>query len=344
MTRRARRTAVHPRASRMIVAVAVGTMALSPARAQTTAAVPQQPALPFEVPAWMFPTSAAPPSPVVDSVAPLHVPGSRAAYTALQIRDLFTVPDWHPGTHPPMPPVVAHGRKPAVRACAYCHLANGLGRPENAMLAGLPPAYFAQQVADIKSRARQSAWKKPYGPSDTMRQIADSATEAEVAVAARYFSRLRARQRSRVVEATDIPRVSAENGLYFPAESGGVEPLGRRLIEVALEPVRHLRHDPSTPYVAYVPPGSIARGRALAMTETTNGAKPCSSCHGPQLRGVGLVPPIAGRAPSYILRQLVAFKTGARATPASGPMRDVVAALSIDDMIAASAYAGSRKP
>ena len=65
---------------------------------------------------------------------------------------------------------------------------------------------------------------------------------------------------------------------------------------------------------------------------------------GPSLRGVGLVPPLAGRSPSYILRQLVGFHTGARATPASAPMQEVAAKLSIDDMVAAAAYAGSRRP
>jgi hypothetical protein len=30
------------------------------------------------------------------------------------------------------------------------------------------------------------------------------------------------------------------------------------------------------------------------------------------LQGVGLIPPLAGRLPTYILRQLLAFKTGAR--------------------------------
>jgi len=56
------------------------------------------------------------------------------------------------------------------------------------------------------------------------------------------------------------------------------------------------------------------------------------------------VPPLAGRLPSYLLRQLIAFRTGARASPAGASMRDVVATLGIGDMIAAAAYAGSREP
>jgi cytochrome c553 len=41
------------------------------------------------------------------------------------------------------------------------------------------------------------------------------------------------------------------------------------------------------------------------------------------------------------LRQLLAFKTGARAAPAGAPMQAVVAGLQLRDMIAAAAYAAS---
>lgn len=302
--------------------------------------------VPFVVPSWAFPSPAPATGrpPVLDSVTLLHVPRSRAAFTAVQVRDLFAVVDWHPETHPAMPHVVAHGRKPAVIACGFCHLPNGAGRPENATLAGLPVAYILQQVADMKSGARRSAWRGPYLPSDLMRTIAGNVTDAELAQAARYFSRLRVRQRSRVIETTNIPRPSPSVGLYVPAPGHSMEALGHRLIEMPVDPSRHELRDSGVGYVTYVPPGSIARGRALATMGIRSGVKPCTSCHGPQLRGVGLVPPLAGRAPSYLLRQLLAFKTGTRSTPVSAPMRDVAATLGIDDMIAAAAYAGSRKP
>ena len=103
-------------------------------------------------------------------------------------------------------------------------------------------------------------------------------------------------------------------------------------------------HDPMAAYVAYVPRGSLTRGRQLAAGDAKHGVKGCESCHGPSLRGVGLVPPLAGRSPSYLLRQLVALHTGARATAASAPMNEVASKLSLEDMVAAAAYAGSRKP
>jgi len=86
-----------------------------------------------------------------------HVPGSSVALTLPQTRDLFNPPDWYPDDHPAMPEVVQHGRRPDVRACGYCHLPNGQGRPENASLAGLPAGYIVQQMADYKNGLRKTS-------------------------------------------------------------------------------------------------------------------------------------------------------------------------------------------
>ena len=105
---------------------------------------------------------------------------------------------------------------------------------------------------------------------------------------------------------------------------------------------RHELRDPAVGYVAYVPEGSVDRGRMIAA-----GAGPapaCATCHGDDLRGVGLIPPIAGRSPTYILRQLLAFRTGARATPAGAAMTPVVADMGLDDMVAVAAFVASRGP
>jgi len=71
---------------------------------------------------------------------------------------------------------------------------------------------------------------------------------------------------------------------------------------------------------------------------------PCGGCHGADLRGSGQVPPIAGRSPTYIVRQLLAFQRGARASRAAEPMRPVVAQLQIDDLIAVAAYVARQAP
>jgi cytochrome c553 len=301
----------------------------------------------FVIPAWAFPVQGSAtlaPATGTDTAARATLPTSKVTFSVGRTRDRYDVADWNPETHPTPPAFVLHGRKPAVMACGFCHLADGRGRPENAMIAGLPAAYFMQQVKDMRTRARHGASSWPFPPAVAMQQIADSVTDAELEVAAQYFSRVRARRASKVVEADSVPKTIPLNGLSTLLPGTEREALAGRLIELPLELRRHELHDPMAEYVAYVPRGSLARGRALAEGDAKHGVKGCESCHGPSLRGVGLVPPLAGRSPSYLLRQLVAFHTGTRATPASAPMNEMASRLSLEDMVAAAAYAGSRRP
>jgi cytochrome c553 len=305
-------------------------------------------AAPFEVPAWAFPVvqpGTTVPSVPNDSVTPQHVPNSTAAFTQTRARERYDVVDWHPETHKPAPDVVVHGRKPGMMACGFCHLPDGMGRPENAMIAGLRDDYIVAQVEEMRSHQRGSASPVPFPPTVAMRLIADSVSHAELVQAAKYFAKVRARPMTRVIEADSAPRTIASNGLYVKAPDGGVEPLGRRIIEFPVELLRHELRDSKAEYVAYVPRGSVARGRALATSDALPGVKGgCQSCHGSDLHGKRSIPPLAGRFPSYLLRQLINFRTGARATPNSAPMNAIAATLSLDDMVAASAYAASLKP
>jgi cytochrome c553 len=300
----------------------------------------------FEVPAWAFPVvqpGTTLPTVPNDSVTPQHVPNSAAAFTQLRARDRFDVVDWHPETHKPAPSVVIHGRKPGMIACGLCHLPDGMGRPENAMLAGLRDDYIIAQVEEMKTRARGSASPVPFPPTVGMRLVADSVSHAELVEAARYFAKVRARQMTKVVEADSLPRAVAANGLYVKSPEGGMEALGNRIIEYPVEFSRHELRDSRAEYVAYVPRGSVARGRAIAAGEV-KAIQKCESCHGSELRGKRATPPLAGRFPSYLLRQLIGFRTGARNAPNSGAMKAVVSTMSLDDMMAVSAYAGSLRP
>ena len=134
-----------------------------------------------------------------------------------------------------MPDIVARGRRPDTLACAYCHLPDGTGRPENAALAGLSADYIRAQVADMRSHLRKRAWTGPDRPSSLMQQVADSATEAEIAAAAAYFSRLPMRRKVEIVEAARVPRTEEVRFIYFAIAGGGDEPLGARLIEVPVD-------------------------------------------------------------------------------------------------------------
>ena len=154
-------------------------------------------------PAWAYPWAPdfkVPP----DNGGATHVPDSTASFTVTQERDLFFVPDWHPGDHAPMPDIVARGRRPDVRACGSCHRAEGTGGPENASLAGLSAAYIAQQMADFKSGARKFAGPQR-SPVLMMTAIAKAATDAEVQAAAAYFSALKPKPIIKVVETDMVP-------------------------------------------------------------------------------------------------------------------------------------------
>jgi cytochrome c553 len=111
---------------------------------------------------------------------------------------------------------------------------------------------------------------------------------------------------------------------------------------------RHEMRDPNETFTVYVRPGTLAKGRALAVTAPETSPTRCATCHGADLRGgttgTTIGPPIAGRSPLYLLRQLIGFKTKSRNGSTSAPMQTVTASLSLDEMIAAAAYAGSRPP
>jgi cytochrome c553 len=92
-----------------------------------------------------------------------------------------------------------------------------------------------------------------------------------------------------------------------------------------------------------VPPGSIARGKAL-VAGVPGTTVACATCHGPDLKGLAAVPPIVGRSPSYAVRQFYDFQSGARNGAAAALMKPVVATLTMDDMIALAAYLSSQAP
>ena len=100
--------------------------------------------------------------------------------------------------------------------------------------------------------------------------------------------------------------------------------------------------NPRSGFVAYAPIGSLKKGEALVT------AAKCGTCHGADMRGMTMnkviVPPIAGRSPSYIVRQLYDFQHGARTGPWSPLMAPNVVKLSIDDMVSLAAYAASLPP
>jgi cytochrome c553 len=294
-------------------------------------------------PAWAYPVNPPDFKLPPDDGTLRRVPASAVAFTLTQVRDRFFAPDWHPADHARMPEIVAQGRKPEVFACGFCHRADGPGGPENANLTGLPAAFIVQQMADFKSGARKSSVQKR-APTELKALLVKAVTDAEVQAAAAYFSAVKPRSIVTVVE-TDMAPKSYVTGWHLAAEkSGEKEPIGQRIIEVPEDLERFVSRDARSRFIAYVPVGSIQKGRELAATGGGGKTVQCGVCHGPELKGVGPIPGIAGRSPSYIVRQLYDFKYGARAGLASALMKPSVEQLTVDDMLVLAAYAASLTP
>ena len=293
-------------------------------------------------PAWAYPVNPPGLKPPPDDGVPRRVPGSTATFTVTQIRDRFFAPAWHPADHPPMPEVVASGRKPDVFACGFCHRADGPGGPENSGLAGLPAAYIVQQMADYKSGARTTA--VPKRNVELMISLAKAATDAEVQAAAAYFAALKPKSIIRVVESDTAPKTFVTSWHLVPVKPGEAEPIGQRIIEVPENPEQFASRDSRSRFIAYVPVGSIEKGRALAASGGGGKTIACGACHGSDLKGSGPIPGIAGRSPSYTFRQLYDFKHGARAGIGGALMMPAVERLAVEDMVSLAAYVASLAP
>jgi cytochrome c553 len=297
-------------------------------------------------PGWAYPVNppgTAPTPPPKDDGTQHRDPGSSVALTITQTRDFNNVPDWHPDDHPPMPDIIKRGRPPEVRfGCGYCHYPNGKGRPENAGVAGLPAAYIVQQMADYKNGLRKSSEPR-MGPPSLMLALAKNVTDAEVKVAAEYFSSLKWTQWIKVTEAAMVPKTRIAGGMFVPLAGGGTEPLGQRILEMPEHLERTELRDSQSPFIAYVPVGSIKKGQALAGGGNGKTVR-CEICHGPGLKGLGPVPGIAGRSPSYTMRQLFDLKHGARNGLWADLMKPVVAKLTEEDMTSLAAYTASLVP
>lgn len=289
-----------------------------------------------------------------EQTTPLHIQGSTAAYTLVDIRDGQNVVDWFPHDHPPMPDVVEHGPERlgrARRGCASCHLPTGKGRPENAAPAGLPLPYFLRQIDDFRRGLRHSA--DPRKPNtNTMIDLARAMTDAEIMDAARYFTSMKWTPWIRVVETTLVPKTRISGNLFLPLGPELTEPIGNRIVEMPEDEAQaETYRNPHSGFVAYVPVGSLRRGEDLVVRGgntvvndriVQGPTTPCATCHGPDLMGVADVPPIAGRSPSYIARQLWDIQQGTRNGASAQLMKLVVANLTENDMLAIAAYVASR--
>jgi cytochrome c553 len=242
-----------------------------------------------------------------------------------------------------MPSVVSQGRKPDVGACGYCHLPNGLGRPENQSIAGLPRAYILEQLSDFKTGLRHSS-ESHMASVNNMIRAAKAASPEEMKAGADYFSSLKLTRWIRVVETDSVPKTRIAGGMLVLAEPKGTEPIGDRVIEVPEDLQQTELRNSTSGFIAYVPTGTLQKGESLVKTGGNGTTVPCTVCHGTNLKGVGNVPSIAGRSPSQMTRQIIDFQTGARNGPGAAFMKAPVAHLTNADTVSITGYLASLEP
>jgi cytochrome c553 len=299
-----------------------------------------------ESPSWAYGTKASGPAPRGEGghdTSLKHLPGSSLAFTYAQIQDPYAPADWFPGDHPQMPAVVAKGNKPVVWACALCHYPNGKGKPENAGVAGLPVSYFVEQMHEFRAGERKSA---DPGKKNTalMSSIAKGMTDEEIAEAAKYFGSIKWTPWIKVVETESVPKMYSSVGMYVPLPGGDKEPIGQRIIETPVDPeATEVLRNPRSGFIAYVPIGSVEKGKEIV---SGGGGKTvaCGICHGADLKGMGPLPGLAGRSPSYLVRQLYDMQQGTRTGEWTELMKPVVSKLSEEDMLNIAAYTASLAP
>ena len=303
----------------------------------------------------------APPVPASEEVnRKRRVPGSQMEFSIAEVRAATSrggIVDWFPEDHAtPIPEIISRG--PAAlgkdaKACGLCHLSDGSGRPENASPAGLPAAYIVRQLNDFKNDLRHSADPRK-GNSNTMVMLAKAMTDAEMRAAADYFAAVTWRPYVEVIETDLVPKTRIQGELFIPTAKELTEPIGNRIIEVPadVEGNQTLRNSRGT-WIAYVPKGAIQKGKDLVtlggMTivndQIVQGkTTACATCHGIDLMGVPPdVPPLVGRSPSYMAREIFDIQQGTRNGSNSNVqlMRMVVGQLEPDDIINITAYLAS---
>ena len=148
-----------------------------------------------------------------------------------------------------------------------------------------------------------------------------------------------------VREARRVPASIVDPNTLTRTALGGrhTELLGSRIIELPENETALRNRDAHSVLIAYVPEGSLAKGKIL-VTRANEWGVACTACHGKALNGHGGAPPLAGRPPTYLVRQLWDYQNGERRGSVAAPMRAIAARLRVDEMLAVAAYLASLTP
>jgi hypothetical protein len=141
-----------------------------------------------------------------------------------------------------------------------------------------PAEYIAQQLTDFKTGARH-----PSVGDTSMAKIARALTAEETKATLTYYSRLPRTSWIAVVETATVPQTRVvDSNLRIPIEGTDMEPLGQRIVEVPKFSARTRRRDWHAPFIAYVPLGSVRRGRAFV---SSGGARRIGATRFPKASG-----------------------------------------------------------
>ena len=148
-----------------------------------------------------------------------------------------------------------------------------------------------------------------------------------------------------MVETDTVPKVRNSGGFFVPLDGNETEPIGQRILEMPVDTeASELYRNPRSGWIAYVPKGSVKKGEDLVVRGGAGKTVACAACHGDDLKGNGNFPPLAGRSPSYLARQLYDIQHFTRNGAGTQLMRPVVQNLGEDDILSITAYLASLEP
>ena len=147
-----------------------------------------------------------------------------------------------------------------------------------------------------------------------------------------------------------FPRLAGQNASYLEAQlkafhnQSRTDPDAQAYMWGMAAQLDNSTIDSLAKYYASLPP---APGTPMPMEEVSGGEQifhdgvaaanvpACAVCHGVHAQGVGSFPRLAGQQSEYIIRQLMAFKSGDRSNPV---MQEVAQGLNTHEMRELAAY------
>ncbi len=313
----------------------------------SAAAVPKAraPTAPPPELAWAYPV-APPDTAELDMPSGRYLtPDGKRMLTAAQVDKLTPAEkDWFPQSHPIPPAAVLVPGKDQATPCAECHNVNGQGMVGIPDIAGLPADYLLEQLAAFRSGARTSALPHHLA-TEVMISTARAWSQTDLRAAVAYYASLPRRTPTRVVVTGSAPPMLTERfGWTYRDPAGGpTHSLDGSIAESPESVTKLFLGDLSNRQLVYVSHATLTLGRALIRSGGGNG-QPCTTCHGADMRGTTVAPPLAGRDPSYLARQLWDIRSGARFGRNAKLMQGPTRGLTAHDITAVAGYLASLTP